>query len=125
MARRTTRSTRTTRTTRSARSTRRTRAKRPTLFDRLYSASVTKALEPPAERRGARRELALRAAPAEATALGGCVLTPTEAIDKGYVVIGAGKEIQAVQKSKPQGVRVHETGGVIVPGLIDLHGHPE
>ena len=40
-------------------------------------------------------------------------------------MIGAGKLIEAVQKSKPQGVRVHETGGVIVPGLIDLHGHPE
>ncbi|MEN3310535.1 MAG: 5-methylthioadenosine/S-adenosylhomocysteine deaminase, partial [Micromonosporaceae bacterium] len=25
----------------------------------------------------------------------------------------------------PQGVRVHDTGGVILPGLIDLHGHPE
>lgn len=69
-------------------------------------------------------ELALRAAPAEPTALGGCVLTPAKALDKGYVVVD-GHEIQAVQKTKPQGVKVHETGGVILPGLIDLHGHPE
>ena len=102
-----------------ARKTRRDR------FERLYSAPVSEAVEPPRPRRAARRELALRAAPAEPTALRGCILTPTQAIEKGYLVIGAGKEIQAVQKSKPQGVRVHDTGGVILPGLIDLHGHPE
>src|SRR3954452_4740180 len=101
------------------------RPKRPTLFDRLYAAAVTEAVEPPrARRRRSRRELAVRAAPVEATALGGCVLTPAQALDRGYVVI-EGREIKAVQKTKPQGVKVHETGGVIVPGLIDLHGHPE
>jgi 5-methylthioadenosine/S-adenosylhomocysteine deaminase len=102
-----------------------TRKTRPTLFDRFYSAAVTEAVEPPRARRDGQPELAVRAAPAEPTALGGCILTPTQALDNGYVVIGGGKEIQAVQKSKPQGVKVHETGGVIVPGLIDLHGHPE
>ena len=98
---------------------------RATDFDRLYTAPLTEAVEPPQARRGRQAELALRAAPAEPTALGGCIVTPTQALAKGYVVIGAGKEIKAVQKSKPQGVKVHETGGVIVPGLIDLHGHPE
>jgi imidazolonepropionase-like amidohydrolase len=39
-------------------------------------------------------------------------------------VVGAGRQIQAVQAQQPQGVRVHSTGGVILPGLIDLHGHP-
>ena len=53
------------------------------------------------------------------------MLTPAQAIEKGYVVIGDGNTIKAVQKSSPQGFRVHETGGVILPGLIDLHGHPE
>jgi 5-methylthioadenosine/S-adenosylhomocysteine deaminase len=101
------------------------RKTRRDLFERLYNAPVSEAVEPPRPRRAARRELALRAAPAEPTALRGCILTPTQAIEKGYLVIGAGKEIQAIQKSKPPGVRVQDTGGVILPGLIDLHGHPE
>lgn len=36
-----------------------------------------------------------------------------------------GGEIKAVEAERPEGVRVHETEGVIAPGLIDLHGHPE
>ena len=86
-------------------------------FEAAYTAPVAEATPPP-------RELRPRAAPAEAIAFQGCVLTPTEAIENGYVVV-AGKQIQAVQKAKPQGVRTHDTGGVILPGLIDLHGHPE
>ncbi|HKH31964.1 MAG TPA: amidohydrolase family protein [Gaiellaceae bacterium] len=92
------------------------------LFEAAYTAPVVDAA-PPTTTRGA-RELLPRAAPAEAIAFRGCVLTPAEAIEDGYVVV-AGKQIQAVQKAKPQGVRTHETSGVIVPGLIDLHGHPE
>ena len=86
-------------------------------FEAAYTAPVAEATPPP-------RELRPRAAPAEAIAFRGCVLTPAEAIEDGYVVV-AGKQIQAVQKAKPHGVRTHETGGVILPGLIDLHGHPE
>jgi 5-methylthioadenosine/S-adenosylhomocysteine deaminase len=98
------------------------------LFDAAYSAGVTEALERKAPARGAKRgprELLARVKPREAIALGGCILTPAQAIEKGYVVVGEGNTVKAVQKSKPQGVRVHETGGVIAPGLIDLHGHPE
>jgi 5-methylthioadenosine/S-adenosylhomocysteine deaminase len=86
-------------------------------FEAAYTAPVVEATPPP-------RELRARAAPAEAVAFKGCVLTPAEAIEEGYVVV-AGKQIQAVQKAKPQGVKTHDTGGVILPGLIDLHGHPE
>lgn len=95
------------------------------LFEAAYSASVIEAEAPTSPASRGTRELLARAAPAEAIALRGCVLTPTQATENGYVVVGAGKEIQAVQKSKPQGLRVHDTGGVILPGLIDLHGHPE
>src|SRR5687768_13271990 len=70
-------------------------------------------------------ELAPRAAPTEAVALRGYVLTPAQAIENGHVVVGPGKQIQAVQAAPPQSVKVHDTGGVILPGLIDLHGHPE
>jgi 5-methylthioadenosine/S-adenosylhomocysteine deaminase len=89
-------------------------------FEAAYTAPVAEAVAPPSP-----REVLPRAAPAEPIALRGCVLTPTEAIEDGVVVVGAGKQIQAVQKAAPQGVRVHDTDGVILPGLIDLHGHPE
>jgi 5-methylthioadenosine/S-adenosylhomocysteine deaminase len=94
-------------------------------FEAAYAEGVTEEVAPPAAAEGG-PELLLRAAPAEeAVAIHGCVLTPARAIEKGYVVV-AGKQIQAVQDTKPQGVRVHDTGGgVITPGLIDLHGHPE
>jgi 5-methylthioadenosine/S-adenosylhomocysteine deaminase len=94
-------------------------------FEALYSAGVTEELEPPPTVAEGGPELLVRAAPAEAVALKGCVLTPTRAIEGGYVVVGAGRQIQAVEQSRPEGVPVHETDGVITPGLIDLHGHPE
>ena len=70
------------------------------------------------------RELLSRRAPPEAVALKGCVLTREDRLDPGHVVVGEGG-IQAVQAAAPDGVRVLDTGGVILPGLIDLHGHPE
>jgi 5-methylthioadenosine/S-adenosylhomocysteine deaminase len=95
------------------------------LFEAAYNAPVAEAMAPPSPEAGGVSELAPRAAPTEAVALRGYVLTPTQAIENGHVVVGPGKEIKAVQAAKPQGVRVHDTGGVILPGLIDLHGHPE
>jgi 5-methylthioadenosine/S-adenosylhomocysteine deaminase len=95
----------------------------PDRFDAAYKEGVDE-VAPPAPAEADRRELLLRAAPVEAVALHGCVLTPDRAIEDCYVVVAA-KQIQAVQEQKPQGVRVHETDGVIAPGLIDLHGHPE
>ncbi len=94
-------------------------------FEALYTAAVAEAVAPRKRARANGRELLLRAAPAEAVALRGFVLTPARAMEDGYVVVGAGKEIQAVQEAKPAGVPVHDTKGVILPGLIDLHGHPE
>jgi 5-methylthioadenosine/S-adenosylhomocysteine deaminase len=94
-----------------------------TRFDRAYLGH-----ERPAEAArpagAAPRELVVRAAPAEAVALHGCVLTPDGALPDGYVVVSGG-QIAEVSSGRPDGVRVHETGGVILPGLIDLHGHPE
>jgi 5-methylthioadenosine/S-adenosylhomocysteine deaminase len=96
------------------------------LFDRAYRAGVMAELPaPPAASALAAREVSVRAAPVEAIALQGCVLTPDGPLEDGFVVVGAGQRIQAVQADQPQGVRVHPTGGVILPGLIDLHGHPE
>ena len=92
------------------------------LFDTAYLEGVTEEIAPPQE---SGHELMPRAALAEAFALEGCVLTPERAIEKGYVVVGADRTIASVSEAKPQGVPVHRTDGVICPGLIDLHGHPE
>src|SRR5215210_8233127 len=93
-------------------------------FEVAYTAGVVEPGEAPTAGREGRRAL-VRAAPSEAFALKGCVLTPGRAIENGYVVVGEGSTIKAVAESKPAGVPVTDTGGVILPGLIDLHGHPE
>ncbi len=67
----------------------------------------------------------LEAAPGEPFALAGTVLTPAEVLRPGYVVVGVDGVIAAVQGSRPSGVRVVDTGGVVMPGMLDLHGHPE
>jgi cytosine/adenosine deaminase-related metal-dependent hydrolase len=62
-------------------------------------------------------------APPQAWALKGCVLTPEATLDPGWVVI-EGSKIAAVESTPPLAVRCIDTGGVILPGLIDVHGHP-
>src|SRR5215211_2046717 len=93
------------------------------LFTRHYSAGVLpksavvlKAISQGREQLGA--------APSERWALGGCVVTPESRIDPGWVVID-GNQIDAVTQNEPEGIFSLDTGGVIMPGLIDLHGHPE
>jgi 5-methylthioadenosine/S-adenosylhomocysteine deaminase len=57
-------------------------------------------------------------------AIRGCVLTPQEALEDHHVVV-SGAEVQEVVGPAPTGMPVIDSGGVILPGLIDLHGHPE
>lgn len=64
-----------------------------------------------------------RALPRDAVALGGQVITPDGA-RKGWVRLEGG-EIAAISTRKPSGVTAIETEGVILPGLLDVHGHPE
>jgi 5-methylthioadenosine/S-adenosylhomocysteine deaminase len=93
-------------------------------FGRAYRTGIpTEIPAPPVA--GPGRELAARAAVGEAFALRGCVLTPEGPVEDGYVVVDDDRRITAVEDRRPEGVRVHVTGGVILPGLIDLHGHPE
>ena len=89
-----------------------------------YLDGVSMVQRPPVRRRQRRELLARAAAPDKAIALKGCVITPEKRIDGGHVVIENGV-IRGVRKAKPSGARVIDTGGVIAPGLIDLHGHPE
>jgi cytosine/adenosine deaminase-related metal-dependent hydrolase len=64
-------------------------------------------------------------APTLPFAMRGTILTPDRRINDGYVEI-AGSTITRVGAAKPaMGTPTIETGGVILPGLLDLHGHPE
>ena len=94
-----------------------------TPFDRAYLEGVSDALAAPEAAEGA-PELAPRFAPAEAIALHGCLLTPDKSIERGYLVVEEGL-IAEIRTTKPEGTKIIETDGVITPGLIDLHGHPE
>jgi 5-methylthioadenosine/S-adenosylhomocysteine deaminase len=87
-------------------------------FDELYETGVLEELPPETER------APTRAPPAEPFALRGCVITPDRKLEGGYVVVN-GAQIASVGSAKPADVRIFETEGVILPGLIDLHGHPE
>ena len=87
-------------------------------FDELYETGILEELPPETERPAA------RAMPAAPFALKGCVITPDRKFDDGYVVVRGGT-MDTVGSAKPQDVRIVDTKGVILPGLIDLHGHPE
>src|SRR6188508_112870 len=95
-------------------------------FEQAYRRGVLAELGPPPQpaSAGPRTPSRASAAPPEAVALRGAVLTPDGAWNDGYVVVDGGA-IAAVQQTPPSGVRVLETGGVLLPGLVDLHGHPE
>src|SRR5215207_2850398 len=89
-------------------------------FDARYLAGVIDEDDPePAPRR-----LRARALPTEAWALRGTVLTPGRHLRDAYVEVH-GDRIAQVSRTRPSRARVLETGGIILPGLIDLHGHPE
>lgn len=85
------------------------------VFARAYSRGVTEE-QPPQPRR--------RALPTGRFALHGAVITPDGAWSSGYVTVADGL-IDDVSRRKPSSVPVHRTDGVILPGLLDLHGHPE
>ena len=82
--------------------------------------------DPPDLRVAARlaRQGAARVLPDEPFAVRGCVLTPDEVLEDHCVVV-AGAQVQEVVSVPPAGLTVIATDGVVLPGLIDLHGHPE
>jgi 5-methylthioadenosine/S-adenosylhomocysteine deaminase len=85
-------------------------------FTRAYSRGVLEEVGPPPQRP--------RALPAAPFCLHGSVLTSQGSLASGYVTVANGA-IDAVSTVKPTSVPITETGGVILPGLLDLHGHPE
>jgi cytosine/adenosine deaminase-related metal-dependent hydrolase len=91
-------------------------------FEQEYGAPVLDEDPAPASSRAAPQG---RVAPKTPLALRGAVVTPDEVIEDGWVEI-AGDTITRVGTAAPgAGLARIETDGVILPGLIDLHGHPE
>lgn len=88
-------------------------------FTRAYQEGMPEALAsaPRVSRDGPRM------APAEGIALGGQLITP-EGVRRGWIRIEAGT-ITQITSRKPTGIKTIQTDGVILPGLLDLHGHPE
>ena len=72
---------------------------------------------------GRRRPPTPRDLPSEPIALGGQVITP-DGVLRGWVRIEAGL-VTAITGRKPRDARTVATDGVIMPGMLDLHGHPE
>jgi cytosine/adenosine deaminase-related metal-dependent hydrolase len=97
-------------------------------FDRAYLAGVARSI--PKARNTARRDVAAlpgfptAEAAGNVVAFGGTVIRADRAIANAWVVVADGV-IDGIVTKKPTGMPVITTGGVILPGLIDLHGHPE
>ncbi|MDQ6617860.1 MAG: amidohydrolase family protein [Actinomycetota bacterium] len=58
-------------------------------------------------------------------ALRGSVLTPERELRRGFVSVNPDGLIGTVGHRRPESVPVLDTDGVILPGMIDLHGHPD
>ena len=98
-------------------------------FDEAYGTGIPGQVRVPrsAHEVGAGRAArtpAAAAMPSQPVALGGSVVTPTGTLADGWVVV-SGDRISEVRATRPSGVLTIPTGGVLLPGLIDLHGHPE
>lgn len=100
-------------------------------FDQAYNTGIDR----PVPRRRAREEIAsppspagavgpAAAAPSQPVAFGGSVIHADGTLAKGWVVVEDGN-IAEIRSTRPAGVTTIGTSGVILPGLIDLHGHPE
>ena len=99
----------------------------PSAFERTYAAGVTRAedLPRPILEAPAIDGVDMGIVAAGGFALKGCILTPDDVLDPGHVVFGEDGTIAAVQGAAPAGVDVIDTDGIVLPGLIDLHGHPD
>ena len=64
------------------------------------------------------------AQPVHEFTLAGCVVASDRVLPRGFVRLG-GPLLGAIGDAPPPGGQPIETDGVILPGLLDLHGHPE
>jgi len=88
-------------------------------FEADYTAGVLQADPAPAQPADT-----VEALPVREFALAGCVLASDRVLPRGFVRLG-GPTLGAITDTPPSGVELVETDGVILPGLLDLHGHPE
>jgi 5-methylthioadenosine/S-adenosylhomocysteine deaminase len=91
-------------------------------FLREYTRGVSERLGPP-HRRTATAAAGPALAPPEPFALGGLLVRETGAVH-GWVTIEGGS-ITHVSAARPKDVRLLDTGGVVLPGLLDMHNHPD
>lgn len=97
-------------------------------FQRAYAAGITRdeGLPTPVHELGRAQGIAAAAVTDGGSyALGGCILTPDRMISKGYVSVGPDGNVAGLHTKKPADATIVETDGVILPGLIDLHNHPD
>jgi hypothetical protein len=96
-------------------------------FEARYTRGVrTRPSRPqaPLLREAGREEGIVTARATTAFALRGCALTPDGPVENAWVLVD-GDHVVSIGATKPAGAMTIETGGVILCGLIDLHGHPE
>jgi len=94
-------------------------------FEREYTAPLLDEDPTPAAGAGIAGPLPIGVAAATPFSLHGCVLTPNQRLDDGWVDIDGGIVSRVGAAAPAAGIRRIKTDGVILPGLIDLHGHPE
>jgi hypothetical protein len=70
-------------------------------------------------------EVVMRPRASEGFVLCGCVMQPDRVLERGYVEVHSDGTISAVTEKRPQHARLIETDGIMLPGLLDLHNHPE
>ncbi len=110
---------------------------RPDEFLAQYLSGVTRELGPP--KRGREARVPRRRSPAEAHltpaadaethattepfAIGGLIVRADRAL-QGWVTVD-GDRIVSVSEKKPTDIRLVQTDGVVLPGLLDMHNHPD
>ncbi|HKF86075.1 MAG TPA: amidohydrolase family protein, partial [Candidatus Limnocylindrales bacterium] len=92
-------------------------------FEREYGAPLLDEDPPPAAVPAG--PLLAGIAAAGPFSLRGCVLTPNQRLDDAWVDVDGGMVTRVGTAAPAAGIQRLETDGVILPGLIDLHGHPE
>jgi 5-methylthioadenosine/S-adenosylhomocysteine deaminase len=96
-------------------------------FERAYAKSVLREDPEPTPPRPQAGGGPLRAGVAASApfSLHGCVLTPDQRLDDAWVDIDGSRVTRVGTAPPAAGVTRLETDGIILPGLVDLHGHPE
>ena len=94
-------------------------------FERAYAKPILAEDPMPAAPAAPAGPLPMGVAPATSFSLHGCVLTPLQRLDDAWVDVEGSTITRVGTAAPPAAFTRIETDGIILPGLIDLHGHPE